>query len=164
MGAAVIGRDHEWLLEAIEESRRCPTSTTAFAVGAIIVSGAGEELARGHSRQEDPHDHAEEVALAHWRQRGGESGGAPRAAGVTLYSSLEPCSTRRSRPLPCSELVIASGIRRVVFAAREPELFVECHGVADLTAAGVGVVELDEMAGLVRAVNAHLDWPTPVRR
>jgi pyrimidine deaminase RibD-like protein len=53
-----------WMRAAIDLSRRCPPSTTAFSVGAIIVSADGEEIASGYSRQSDPHDHAEQAALA----------------------------------------------------------------------------------------------------
>jgi len=156
----VIDTDHEWLLAAIEESRLSPPVKTAFAVGAIIVSGSGQELARGHSRQSDERDHAEEVALARLRQ----CADPPSfEAGATLYSSLEPCSQRRSRPATCTQLVLESGIRRVVIAAREPDIFAHCRGVEMLHAAGVEVVELEEMAGLVRAVNSQLDWPATAR-
>jgi diaminohydroxyphosphoribosylaminopyrimidine deaminase/5-amino-6-(5-phosphoribosylamino)uracil reductase len=44
----------------------------------------------------------------------------------------------------------------VVIAWREPDLFVNCEGVALLSAAGVEVVELPELADLARAANAHL--------
>lgn len=53
--------------------------------------------------------------------------------------------------------MIAAGIPRVVLAWREPDLFVTgCEGVDRLTAAGVRVVELPELAAEARAVNAHL--------
>ena len=80
----------------------------------------------------------------------------PDGTSLTLYSSLEPCTSRRSRPVPCAALVVEAGISRVVLAAREPDLFADCRGVADLRAAGVDVVEVEELAGLVRAVNSHL--------
>nr|MDT0666433.1 dCMP deaminase [Micromonospora sp. DSM 115978] len=76
--------------------------------------------------------------------------------GVTIYSSLEPCSARASRPRTCTELILAAGIRRVVFAWREPAVFVDCHGAELLAAGGVEVVELPELAAVVRTVNAHL--------
>jgi pyrimidine deaminase RibD-like protein len=142
--------DRYWLGQAIELSRSCPPSATAFAVGAVVVDAGGHVLATGYSRQHDPVDHAEEVAL---RSLGD---GDPRLATATIYSSLEPCSTRASRPRPCAELIVAAGIGRVVFAWREPELFVDCHGAEDMRVAGVEVVEMPELAGLVREINAHL--------
>lgn len=142
--------DRRWLAEAIELSRSCPPSTTAFSVGAIVVDAADRVLATGYSRQHDPLDHAEEAALATLTP------GDPALAAATIYSSLEPCSTRASRPRPCAELIVAAGIGRVVFAWREPALFVDCHGAEDLRAEGVEVVEMPDLADLVRQVNAHL--------
>jgi pyrimidine deaminase RibD-like protein len=141
--------DRYWLGLAVEESRRCPPSDTAFSVGALVVTADGVELARGHSREADPHVHAEEMALA-------KLVGDDRLPGSTVYSSLEPCSRRKSRLRTCTELIIAAGVRRVVFAWREPMIFVDCHGAEELAAAGVTVVELPELAPAVRAVNAHL--------
>jgi diaminohydroxyphosphoribosylaminopyrimidine deaminase/5-amino-6-(5-phosphoribosylamino)uracil reductase len=139
--------DEYWLRVAIEESRKCPPADGAFSVGAVVVRD-GVELARGYSRETDPAVHAEEAALA--RLAGTD------LAGATVYSSLEPCSARRSRPLTCTQLIIASRASRVVFAWREPAVFVDCHGAEELAAAGVEVVELPALAGAVREVNRHL--------
>jgi 5-amino-6-(5-phosphoribosylamino)uracil reductase len=137
--------DRFWLAAAIEESRRCPPSATAFSVGAIVLDADGRELARGHSREGgDPHVHAEEAALA--KITGGD----------TIYSSLEPCSVRGSRPRPCAELIRAAGLRRVVYAWREPELFVDGRGAEELAAAGVEVVEIPDLSYIARSVNRHL--------
>jgi diaminohydroxyphosphoribosylaminopyrimidine deaminase/5-amino-6-(5-phosphoribosylamino)uracil reductase len=143
-------RELRRLAEAVELSRRCPPSSTAFSVGALVVAADGEVLATGYSRAEDPHDHAEEVALRR------VSTADARLAGATVYSSLEPCSARASRPRTCTDLILAAGVRRVVFAWREPALFVDCHGAELLAAAGVEVVELPRLADAVRRVNAHL--------
>jgi len=139
--------DRYWLAAAIEESRRCPPSDNAFSVGAVVVDAAGAEVSRGYSREGDPLVHAEESALS-------KVDSIPD--GSTIYSSLEPCSVRKSRNVPCTELIRASGIRRVVYAWREPALFVDGQGVEDLRASGVDVVEVPELAPDVRSVNAHL--------
>ncbi|MFV2173631.1 deaminase [Actinomadura sp. LOL_016] len=139
--------DTGWLRLACELAALCPPSRTAFSVGAVVVGADGRELARGHSREGDPHDHAEEAALA---KTSGD------LAGATVYSSLEPCGRRASRPRTCAELIVASGARRVVFAWREPSLFVEGTGAEALEAAGVELVELPGLADLAREPNAHL--------
>src|ERR1700689_917690 len=46
--------DLRWLREAIELSRHCPPSETAFSVGAVLVSDAGEVIATGYWRELDP--------------------------------------------------------------------------------------------------------------
>src|ERR1700729_4267207 len=141
--------DLYWLREAIELSRLCPPSSTAFSVGAILVAGDGQVIATGYSRERDPADHAEEVALD-------RAAGDPRLAAATLYSSLEPCLARASRTRPCTELIVAAGVGRVVIAWLEPPLFVEGGGAAALREAGVTVVEIPWLADLARSVNAHL--------
>lgn len=147
---AARGADLWWLRAAVELSLECPPSATAFSVGAVIVGDDGRVIADGYSRRGDPHEHAEEAALrtlAH---------DDPRLAGATLYSSLEPCSARSSRPRPCSSLILDTPIPRIVFAWREPGLFVDCEGAERLRAAGRTVVEVPELAPLVREANAHL--------
>jgi diaminohydroxyphosphoribosylaminopyrimidine deaminase / 5-amino-6-(5-phosphoribosylamino)uracil reductase len=150
--AEVPGRpdaDLRWLREAIELSRRCPPSASAFSVGAILVGADGGVIATGYSRERDPRDHAEEVALA-------RAAGDPLIPGATLYSSLEPCLARASRPRSCVELITESGIGRVVIAWLEPPLFVAGGGAAALRDAGVTVIEIPWLAELARSVNAHL--------
>ena len=80
----------------------------------------------------------------------------PGKARPTIYCSLEPCGARKSRPNPCADRIRAAGIRRVVYAWREPPLFVEGHGADALAAGGVQVVEIDDLADDARAVNVHL--------
>jgi len=141
--------DLRWLREAIELSRRCPPSETAFSVGAVLVSDAGQVIATGYSRELDPNDHAEEVALA-------RAADDPRLARATLYSSLEPCLSRASRPRSCTELILAAGIPRVVIAWLEPPLFTSGGGATRLRSAGVTVDEIPWLAELARMANAHL--------
>ena len=138
---------------AVSLAWQCPPSQTAFSVGAVIVDAAGVELSRGFSREGgDPVVHAEESAL------GKLPPDEPRLAGATIYSTLEPCSQRKSRPRTCTELIIAAGLRRVVIAWREPDLFVaNCQGEELLAQAGLEVAELPGLAGLAAAPNRHLE-------
>lgn len=145
--------DLHWLERAVQLSRSCPPSNTAFSVGAIVVCAAGRVLGEGHSRRDDPHEHAEEAALS------GIDPHDPRLATATIYSSLEPCSTRASRPRSCTALILDTPIPRVVLAWREPALFVDCEGAERLSRAGRTVVERPELAERVREVNAHLLGP-----
>jgi riboflavin-specific deaminase-like protein len=146
------GPDHRFLRWAVELSRLCPPSDSAFSVGAVIVAEDGEVLATGFSREQEDHDHAEEVALR-------KLGPGPRLRHATIYSSLVPCGARSSRPLTCVQHIVAAGIPRVVFAWREPRLFTDGAGAEQLRAAGVAVIEIPELAARARAVNTHLVGP-----
>jgi riboflavin-specific deaminase-like protein len=145
---AATAADRAWLAQAIELSRRCPPSPSAFSVGAVVVAADGTVMATGYSRETSPYDHAEEAALA--KIDPADS----RLAGATLYSSLEPCRVRASRPAPCAELIITAGLRRVVIAWLEPPVFAPGGGAALLREAGITVVEVPGLAAEARAVNA----------
>jgi pyrimidine deaminase RibD-like protein len=58
--------------------------------------------------------------------------------------------------VPCADLIIASGIGRVVIAWREPPIFVPGGGAVRLRQAGIAVIVLPELAAMAKAVNAHL--------
>lgn len=145
--------DRLWLQEAIDASLRCPPAAMTYAVGAVIVGADGRELSRGFSRESDRYVHAEESALAKLHGRKVDLSGA------SMYSSLEPCSIRKSRSLTCVRLILDAGIGRVVLAMREPPIFVDCEGVEQLRAAGVQVVEIADLAARVLAVNAEVMGP-----
>lgn len=144
--------DERWMRLAVSLAWRCPPSETAFSVGAVIVDAAGTELSRGFSREGgDLVAHAEEAALAKL------SPGEPRLAGATIYSTLEPCSQRKSRSRTCTELIIAAGLARVVIAWREPARFVaDAQGYELLSRAGLTVDEMPELAADAAAPNRHL--------
>jgi diaminohydroxyphosphoribosylaminopyrimidine deaminase/5-amino-6-(5-phosphoribosylamino)uracil reductase len=153
--------DAQWMELAIRLAWKSPPSAHAYSVGAVIVAADGRELSRGYSREGgDPHVHAEEAALGKLTAGAGQPGALPEGgplAEATVYTTLEPCSQRKSRPRSCTQLILAAGIRRVVVAWREPSLFVaDCQGIELLEQAGVEVIELGELAGLAMAPNRHL--------
>src|SRR5688572_26265251 len=74
-----------------------------------------------------------------------------RARGATLYVTLEPCSHQGKTP-PCTDAIVASGIKRVVFGASDPNHLAR-GGAKLLQQAGIevkGGVEADD----ARAQNA----------
>ena len=113
--------DRTRLLQAIGLSLKCPPSDKAYSVGAVLVTRDGQVFT-GYSRETAPDNHAEEEAILKAEQAGATLEGA------TIYSSMEPCSTRRSKPRSCSALIIDRRMKRVVFAVREPDRFVRCRG------------------------------------
>src|SRR5450755_1151735 len=80
-------------------------------VGAVLVKG-GKMIGRGwHRRAGLPHAEIEAFRDAQKR------GHPPR--GATLYVTLEPCCTYGRTP-PCTDAIIAAGIKRVVIGATDP--------------------------------------------
>jgi diaminohydroxyphosphoribosylaminopyrimidine deaminase / 5-amino-6-(5-phosphoribosylamino)uracil reductase len=109
-------------------------------VGCVIAQGE-EIVGEGwHERAGEPH--AEINAL-------GAAG--PRAAGATVYVTLEPCSHHGRTP-PCVDALIAARLARVIFALEDPNPQVSGRGAAALRRAGV-VVE----SGLMAAEAAELN-------
>jgi diaminohydroxyphosphoribosylaminopyrimidine deaminase/5-amino-6-(5-phosphoribosylamino)uracil reductase len=78
-------------------------------------------------------DHAEVIALKVAGQHAGE-----RLRGGTAYVTLEPCN-HTGRTGPCTEALIAGGIRRVVAATIDPNPAVAGHGADRLREAGLEV-------------------------
>jgi pyrimidine deaminase RibD-like protein len=143
--------DEHWMSVAVDLAWQCPPSDAAYSVGAVIVAADGTQLARGYSREGNPHVHAEESAL------GKLAPDDPLLSGATIYSTLEPCSQRKSRTRSCTQLILASGIRRVVIAWREPSLFVtDGQGYELLEQEGLQVTELSAFAARAMAPNRHL--------
>jgi riboflavin biosynthesis pyrimidine reductase/pyrimidine deaminase RibD-like protein len=141
--------DDRHLAEACVLTDRCPPSASAFSVGCVVVADDGSVLGSGWSRRENPLDHAEEGVLR-------ELAGDPRLPGATLYSSLEPCGQRASRPDSCATLIERAGIARVVYAWREPPEFVALpSGIAALERAGITTTHLPRWEPLAM-------WPSAV--
>ena len=96
-------------------------------VGAVVVH-EGRIVGRGY-HQRAGGLHAEVLALE-------EAGDL--AAGATLYVTLEPCNHFGRTP-PCTEKILAAGIRRVVAAMVDPNPNVAGQGCARLQDAGLTV-------------------------
>jgi diaminohydroxyphosphoribosylaminopyrimidine deaminase/5-amino-6-(5-phosphoribosylamino)uracil reductase len=96
-------------------------------VGAVVVRD-GRVVGEGWHRRLGA-AHAEAMALA----RAGV-----RARGATLYCTLEPCAHHGRTP-PCTDAILAAGIRRCVIAVRDPHRIVDGRGLQRLRAGGVEV-------------------------
>jgi diaminohydroxyphosphoribosylaminopyrimidine deaminase/5-amino-6-(5-phosphoribosylamino)uracil reductase len=96
-------------------------------VGAVLARDQ-EIIGEGwHERAGEPH--AEPIAI----RAAGE-----RARGATAYVTLEPCNHHGRTP-PCVDVLLASGVRRVVYAIGDPNPRVNGAGAARLRAEGVTV-------------------------
>jgi diaminohydroxyphosphoribosylaminopyrimidine deaminase/5-amino-6-(5-phosphoribosylamino)uracil reductase len=136
---------------AIEHARRGLGRTTPNPiVGACIVTDEGVVVGQGaHEFAGGPH--AEINAL--------DEAGAD-ARGATLYCTLEPCS-HTGKTGPCTERIIAAGIRRVVAAMGDPFPQVDGRGFAVLRAHGI---EVDVGVEHGAAVRLNQPFLTAVRK
>lgn len=87
-----------------------------------------------------------------WHRRAGDAhaeinaiGAAGDAGGASCYVTLEPCSHHGRTP-PCTDALLAAGIRDVVCAMQDPFPAVSGDGIAGLRQAGIRV-----RVGLMRA-------------
>lgn len=124
-------------------------------VGAVVVR-EGRVVGLGfHPRAGEPH--AEVFAL----RQAGEA-----ARGASLYVTLEPCCHHGRTP-PCTEAVLASGVRRVVAAMPDPFPKVAGGGLRLLREAGLQVEsgllqpQAEELnRAYLKAVRTGLPWLT----
>src|SRR5215475_10731080 len=144
MNAQLTATDRAHLERALElaEGGRGRVSPNPL-VGAVIVRD-GVVLGEGfHSELGGPH--AERVAIA-------AAAGAD-LSGATMYVSLEPCAHTGRTP-PCTEAILAAGIKRVVIASDDPTEKAAGRGPGILRDEGVEVVFADgELAARSRLLN-----------
>jgi len=112
------------------ELARCGTALASPGprVGAVIAD-SNNELAGSGSYTFEGIKHAEVLAL--------EQAG-PRARGGAIYLNLEP-HCHQGRTPPCTDALIAAGIKRVVAAMSDPNPKVAGKGFEQLRAAGIAV-------------------------
>ncbi len=109
-------------------------------VGAVVVR-AGKVVGRGYHRAAGlPHGEIEALRDA-----------GRLARGATVYVTLEPCAHHGRTP-PCTEALVAAGVRRVVYGIRDPNPRVVGDGRLKLESAGIEV-----LGGIEEAACAELN-------
>jgi len=126
--------DEQFLQRALDLARQgIGLASPNPYVGAVIVDPQGIIVGEG-TYTYDGLKHAEVLAL---EQAGG------KARGSTLYINLEP-HCHQGRTAPCTDALIAAGIRRVAASMPDPNPKVSGRGFEKLRGAGVDV----EVGGL----------------
>ncbi len=120
--------DKQFMNLALELAARGRGTTSPNPmVGAVIVKD-GKIIGRGYHRAAGS-AHAEVVAI---------DDAGDTARGATLYVTLEPCNHTGRTP-PCTEKILAAGIRRVVVAMADPNPDVNGGGSRYLSEKGIVV-------------------------
>lgn len=124
----MLAEDRNFMLEALKLAK-CGIGLASPnpSVGCVIVRG-GSIVGRG-LHEYRLKDHAEVRAVR-------EAGGQVR--GATAYVTLEPCCHQGRTP-PCAELLVRSGVSRVVVATPDPNPQVNGRGIERIRAAGIPV-------------------------
>ena len=119
-----------WMWRALQLAALADGSTSPNPlVGALVLDDKGKLVGEGfHSQAGMPH--AEVLAL--------DQAGI-KAKGGTLLVTLEPCCHQGRTP-PCTEVILKSGISRVVVALQDPDPRVSGGGISCLRNAGLEVI------------------------
>ena len=124
-------------------------------VGAVLLKN-GEIIGRGWHRQAGgPHAEIEAIRDAQKKKQ--------NTRGATLFVSLEPCCTHGRTP-PCTDAIIAAGIKRVVVAAVDPNPKHRGKGLKILRRAGIFIesgLGAEEAARLNETFNHWIVRRTP---
>lgn len=140
--------DNYYMSQAIAEAKKGFRQTyTNPLVGAVIVKD-NHVIARGAHLQYG-HEHAEKNAILHCQT-------PEELVDSTLYVTLEPCHHRGKQP-PCTQAILAAGIKKVVVGQLDPNPLVAGKGLAFLKEEGIEVVTgvLEEEA---RDLNSHYNF------
>ena len=122
----------KWMDQALELAERGRYSVSPNPMVGAVVTRGGRAVGMGfHRRAGGPH--AEVVAL---------SRAAARSRGADLYVTLEPCAHFGRTP-PCADAIVASGVGRVIVAARDPNPLASGRGLSVLRRAGIQVLFAD---------------------
>ncbi|HUI07957.1 MAG TPA: bifunctional diaminohydroxyphosphoribosylaminopyrimidine deaminase/5-amino-6-(5-phosphoribosylamino)uracil reductase RibD [Verrucomicrobiae bacterium] len=164
-----FSKDDEQFMRRALALARCGFGKTSPnpVVGAVLVKH-GRVIGEGwHKRAGGPH--AEVFAFrmanaARTRGRDVRASTPPLAARrSTLYVTMEPCSTWGKTP-PCTDAIVAAGVRRVVVAALDPNPKHNGRGLKILRRAGIRVdagLLADEATAMNEAFNKWIATGTP---
>jgi len=148
--------DRQYMELAVEEAKKSRDEDGGPhpRVGAVVVRD-GKILASAYRGETGPGDHAEFGAL---EKKLGET----VVSEATVYTTLEPCTTRHHPKVPCAERLLERGVRRVVIGMHDPNPNISGKGFLCLRSAKI-VTELfpADLMGVIEEMNR--DWTRAYR-
>ncbi len=120
--------DNEYFMKfAIEEAKK---SNENLKAGAVLVSGKKVISSGFNEKINDIGVHAEEKIFKNKSSKLKKS---------VLYVTIEPCSYRNYQPESCCDLIIKSGIKKVIVGMKDINPKVSGEGIKKLSSNGIKV-------------------------
>lgn len=123
--------DLKFIKMALSEAGKCvgEDDRSHPKVGAVVVKD-GVVLGSAHRGELAPGDHAEFTALE-------KKLGADSLVGATIYTTLEPCTSRGHPKVPCAHRLVERKVRRVVIGMLDPNERICGRGLWHLRESGI---------------------------